>query len=288
MSFRLKMENTGGELMIPSSSSGSTLPPNECPPENQTYFEENTFECSSVGDLDSVSSHFESDILDDDDDNDVNNVSDSEVNKDTAVKNNGDNDVYKVMEDTYSEKYMYYFDYPGLCESGYVETSPNNITIKFPEKKNVTLKDEFCCNQDVMMFINNQQLFAYQWLPIYTVQDFYKVKDIFNRCYFEYSKLTNWNHFENAYCFSTNHNDKITNYNKQSFKLSCFENLYCTSIDILIPITTTKHTYFSSIEVQIYIGTNLIFNNKRDFKNMLSVHDVYFLTNFILNKLNKL
>ena len=151
----------------------------------------------------------------------------------------------------------------------------------------MTLKDEFCCNQDVMMFINNQQLFAYQWLPIYTLQDFYKVKDIFNRCYFEYSKLTNWNHFENAYYFSTNHNDKITSYNKQSFKLSCFENLYCTSIDIFIPITTTQNTYFSSIEVEIYIGTNLIFSNKRDFKNMLFVHDVYFLTNFILNKLNK-
>ena len=280
MSFRLKMENSGGELMIPSSSAScSTLTPNECPLENQTYFEENTFEWSSVGDLDSVSSHFESDILDD--------VSDSEVNKDTAVENNADNNVYKVIEDTYSEKFMYYFDYPGLCESGYVETSPNKITIKFPEKKNVTLKDEFCCNQDVMMFINNQQLFAYQWLPIYTLQDFYKVKDIFNRCYFEYSKLTNWNHFENAYYFSTNHNDKITSYNKQSFKLSCFENLYCTSIDIFIPITTTQNTYFSSIEVQIYIGTNLIFSNKRDFKNMLFVHDVYFLTNFILNKLNK-
>ena len=266
--------------MIPSSSAScSTLTPNECPVENQTYFEENTFEWSSVGDLDSVSSHFESDILDD--------VSDSEVNKDTAVENNSDNSVFKVIEDTYSERFMYYFDYPGLCESGYVETSPNKITIKFPEKKNVTLKDEFCCNQDVMMFINNQQLFAYQWLPIYTLQDFYKVKDIFNRCYFEYSKLTNWNHFENAYYFSTNHNDKITSYNKQSFKLSCFENLYCTSIDIFIPITTTKNTYFSSIEVQIYIGTNLIFSNKRDFKNMLFVHDVYFLTNFILNKLNK-
>ena len=280
MSFRLKMENSGGELMIPSSSAScSTLTPNECPVENQTYFEENTFEWSSVGDLDSVSSHFESDILDD--------VSDSEVNKDTAVENNSDNSVFKVIEDTYSERFMYYFDYPGLCESGYVETSPNKITIKFPEKKNVTLKDEFCCNQDVMMFINNQQLFAYQWLPIYTLQDFYKVKDIFNRCYFEYSKLTNWNHFENAYYFSTNHNDKITSYNKQSFKLSCFENLYCTSIDIFIPITTTKNTYFSSIEVQIYIGTNLIFSNKRDFKNMLFVHDVYFLTNFILNILNK-
>ena len=280
MSFRLKMENTGGELMIPSSSAScSTLTPNECPLENQTYFEENTFEWSSVGDLDSVSSHFESDILDD--------VSDSEVNKDTAVENNADNNVYTVIEDTYSERFMYYFDYPGLCESGYVETSPNKITIKFPEKKNVTLKNEFCCNQDVMMFINNQQLFAYQWLPIYTLQDFYKVKDIFNRCYFEYSKLNNWNHFENAYFFSTNHNDKITSYNKQSFKLSCFENLYCTSIDIFIPITTTKNTYFSAIEVQIYIGTNLIFSNKRDFKNMLSVHDVYFLTNFILNKLNK-
>ena len=280
MSFRLKMENSGGELMIPSSSAScSTLTPNECPVENQTYFEENTFEWSSVGDLDSVSSHFESDILDD--------VSDSEVNKDTAVENNADNNVYTVIEDTYSERFMYYFDYPGLCESGYVETSPNKITIKFPEKKNVTLKNEFCCNQDVMMFINNQQLFAYQWLPIYTLQDFYKVKDIFNRCYFEYSKLTNWNHFENAYYFSTNHNDKITSYNKQSFKLSCFENLYCTSIDIFIPITTTKNTYFSSIEVQIYIGTNLIFSNKRDFKNMLFVHDVYFLTNFILNKLNK-
>ena len=280
MSFRLKMENSGGELMIPlSSASCSTLTPNECPVENQTYFEENTFEWSSVGDLDSVSSHFESDILDD--------VSDSEVNKDTAVENNSDNSVFKVIEDTYSERFMYYFDYPGLCESGYVETSPNKITIKFPEKKNVTLKDEFCCNQDVMMFINNQQLFAYQWLPIYTLQDFYKVKDIFNRCYFEYSKLTNWNHFENAYYFSTNHNDKITSYNKQSFKLSCFENLYCTSIDIFIPITTTQNTYFSSIEVQIYIGTNLIFSNKRDFKNMLFVHDVYFLTNFILNKLNK-
>ena len=280
MSFRLKMENSGGELMIPSSSAScSTLTPNECPVENQTYFEENTFEWSSVGDLDSVSSHFESDILDD--------VSDSEVNKDTAVENNADNNVYTVIEDTYSERFMYYFDYPGLCESGYVETSPNKITIKFPEKKNVTLKNEFCCNQDVMMFINNQQLFAYQWLPIYTLQDFYKMKDIFNRCYFEYSKLTNWNHFENAYYFSTNHNDKITSYNKQSFKLSCFENLYCTSIDIFIPITTTKNTYFSSIEVQIYIGTNLIFSNKRDFKNMLFVHDVYFLTNFILNKLNK-
>ena len=280
MSFRLKMENSGGELMIPSSSAScSTLTPNECPVENQTYFEENTFEWSSVGDLDSVSSHFESDILDD--------VSDSEVNKDTAVENNADNNVYTVIEDTYSERFMYYFDYPGLCESGYVETSPNKITIKFPEKKNVTLKDEFCCNQDVMMFINNQQLFAYQWLPIYTLQDFYKVKDIFNRCYFEYSKLNNWNHFENAYFFSTNHNDKITSYNKQSFKLSCFENLYCTSIDIFIPITTTKNTYFSAIEVQIYIGTNLIFSNKRDFKNMLFVHDVYFLTNFILNKLNK-
>jgi hypothetical protein len=156
------------------------------------------------------------------------------------------------------EKYFYTFDYPCIKEHGYVEiTSLNTITIYFPEKE---FTDVFTnVNHNVMLFVNKQLRFSYTWLPIYTTNDIYKIRDMLNMCYLAYKHLSNTadilTYNNSFYC-----NEIVTKHLLPTLQIESYENTAETSIEIICNKNDSKnHVLPNNINVQFYIGKNKIF-----------------------------
>lgn len=187
-----------------------------------------------------------------------------------------------------SQKFLYHFDFPSVTESGYVELSPNKITLSFPDKHNLdeNNKDTYIHGQTVTFFINKQAKFSYQWVPIYTFQDFARMKDMLNKAYCELLKLLQWSDYELT-DYLKHYTELITSHRGETYNLNCFENLYNTTIELEVKKIPNQIIQKRSINFQIYIGSNLIFCLEKDL-NMLNNIDVYFVSTFILQKLLKI
>ena len=77
-----------------------------------------------------------------------------------------------------SEKLLYTFDFPSLEENGWLEISETSIVLTFPERPNVYVKEAVDISQNSQLFLNNQIVFALNWIPMYTITDFYRVKEV--------------------------------------------------------------------------------------------------------------
>jgi hypothetical protein len=193
-------------------------------------------------------------------------------------------------EEIRTEKYIYHFDYPLLNESGYIDIYPNKIVILFPAKSNKSTSNGINISQNVSVYLNQQLRFSYHWLPIYTLYDLYKIKDMLIKTSYEYKTLTNVhiskkNNYIPFYC-----NEILTEWTNSSYEISCFENCNTTTFDITINKekneTDTKIEKF--INLQVFIGSNLIFCGERDLlNNNLPVKDGHFIINMMLDKLTK-
>jgi hypothetical protein len=171
------------------------------------------------------------------------------------------------------EKYIYHFDYPHLTESGYVTTdlSNNNIIVLFPEKPNLSVLHEIKLYKNSLVYINKKLHFSFEWLPIYNYNDYYKVKDMLTKAYYDYMSDMNvpvpsvCKKYCPYYC-----SEVLTEHKTNYFEISCFENKTNTCFDILILTDdklklTCNKTKFKNF--QIFIGGNLIFCGKRDLLN---------------------
>lgn len=187
-----------------------------------------------------------------------------------------------------SQKYCYHFDFPLLKESGYVEIFPNKITILFPDKHNENNKDSYVCSKDINLFINKQIKFSYQWLPIHTLHDFLRIKDMLNKGYFEFLKLLQWS--DNEYWYKENpqlYNELITTKCGLLYNINCFENNFNTSVQLDIEKKTQNqksNPIYLPFNLQIYIGTNMVFCLERDLKD-LKIEDIYAVLIFIMQKI---
>lgn len=195
-----------------------------------------------------------------------------------------------------SEKSIFHFDYPELSESGYVEILENKIVVYFPEKNSSTASfiTSQPQHQNTMLFVNKKLAFSTQWLPIYSANDLFKVKDMFSKCYYEYQAMNNFNICRKISYYTQYHSEIVTTHTTNHFTINCFENNFNTSIDITVendPSTVLLESACNNYDVtmfshvQLYIGKNKIFCSEREFGHVLSPTDVASLVNFIIPKL---
>lgn len=185
-----------------------------------------------------------------------------------------------------SEKFAYYFDYPNLGESGYVEILSNKIVLLFPEKKDVA-PEAYKYNQSISLHLNKHIKFSYQWLPIYTISDFFKVKEMISKVYYEIKKHTDLYDPSQSFNYCTKFHDSVlTTFNTDSFFVSCFENNYNTVIEVELKKNLHHKPFTSNVSLEIYIGKNKVFTTDELF-SVLNENDFYFLLTFIVFKLLK-
>jgi len=182
-----------------------------------------------------------------------------------------------------SDKYLYHFDFPELTESGYIEIFPQKIIVHFPDK-NVSSKIQNTSNQNSLLYINKKLKFSYDWLPIYTQADLFRIKDMLTKCYYEFYKFkdTTVINEDNNY-WPVYHNERIKEYKTPNFNYYCFENSFVSSIELNIPITSSHQN--SGPYVQFCIGSNTIFDSQKDI--LLPPDEYFFIVILILFKLIK-
>ena len=189
-------------------------------------------------------------------------------------------------DDNY-EQYKFYFDYPSLKEYGSVQVFNNRIHLIIPDKG--YSHDQYQklngIHQNIQLIINNQLILTSQWLPIYTINDFYKCRHLFQKCYQSYAKLIDTNYWSLSEPKTKNY-DELTTVSKCSdYSLSCIENNRLTLIDLNI-IQPKHELRYDHNYVEIFMGSHSIFNSKQLFSSMTS--DVaQFLISFLLFKLIK-
>jgi hypothetical protein len=218
----------------------------------------------------------------------------------TGTKTNNDlistNNSCEFLENSF-RKYTYYFSSHSLSTSiGYLTVFDKKIIAYFSERtqnNNFVYLDVKCIPQ-FNLFINKIQLFSFDWLPIYTVNDLEKVQDMFYKFLNEYQLLENQNypavsHFPPIGTY----NVFETYYADQEFSLCCNEAFNLTDINIRIKDNTksdlkvnNKNDNETPVHLQIYIGSYLVFCSQRDLKN-LSNENVNYINNFLLSKASK-
>lgn len=219
----------------------------------------------------------------------------TETEQNESSTTNTSKNTYSVEEEEItnisSQKFCYHFDFPSLQESGYVEFFPNKIIIQFPDKHNENNKESYMCSKNINVFVNKEIKFSYQWLPIHTFYDFLRIKDMLDKSYYEFLRLLQWSNNEYYYQDTSQmyqdtpqiYNELITTKHSLSYNIYCFENSFNTSVELDINKTLHKTSYLP-INLQIYIGNNLIFCLERDLK-YLELKDIYIVFLFIMQKI---
>jgi hypothetical protein len=200
-----------------------------------------------------------------------------------------ENGVKNIEEqDNLLEKYIYHFDYPHLSESGYVEVKSSDITIKFPEKQNLSLSNEIKLFHNTSFYINKKLHFSCDWLPIYSYYDLFRVKDMFTKAYYDFMSLINTNisKLDNKYC-PYYCSEIVTEHKTELYDIYCFHSKNNTCFDISTKKTQKEVKYEKQfINIQFYIGNNLIFCAKRDLLIYnIPIHNVYHIIKLFLSKL---
>jgi len=196
-----------------------------------------------------------------------------------------------------TEKFTYNFDFPNQPHYGYFEASNENIVLSFPEPYTYTHIPKFPYTQSVQLLINNKRFFNYSWLPIYTVNDFYKVKDMLAKLFETFSHKIAQQPPNQSMVVSAGQNkhfnELYTVAESPHYILNCFEDPYVSSISLDFKLDSPPPPAemftppLTPVHVKIYIGSTLIFCTERDILPMVPVATMHFLTQFILHKLIK-
>jgi len=133
-----------------------------------------------------------------------------------ADSNNSSLEV-NILDENF-EKFNYYFDFPQSVEKGYIEILENEINLFFPIMDLVE-HSKYSLNQRVLLFINGQLLFSYDWLPIYTNNDLIKIKEMLTKCYYVFSDKIK-NQTENIDYTPIFYDEKEMSYSTNSFKFN--------------------------------------------------------------------
>jgi len=73
-----------------------------------------------------------------------------------------------ISEQEATETLLYTFDFPMLTESGSVKIKNNQIVLLFPKKPTIYVKDSIKIPRNINVFINDNQRFSLDWIPIHT------------------------------------------------------------------------------------------------------------------------
>lgn len=186
-----------------------------------------------------------------------------------------------------NETLIYSLDYPMLTESGQVKISDERIILQFPEKPTVSVEDSIKIPRNITLFIENNHCFSFDWVPMHTWTDFYRVKDMIEKCLQAYNNLTGNIGFS-PHTFSSNpiryHESITTNFTAKIFTLDCFEHLLDTCIQLSV-LNTENNEKEIPLHFQMCIGKHIVFCTERDLKYVTQASDVHFIVQFILYKL---
>ncbi len=161
------------------------------------------------------------------------------------------------------ERSYYTFD---SFSDGYVDITENKTVVYFPECKEVLKTVPKNCN----IYLNNILIFSFKWLPIMSLNDYYKIIDMFAKCLYN---------LENVYIPHTSSpyrafSKLVTNLNVRDFMLYILEEKCNTSIQITNrQITECELTSC----FQIFLGNTMLFCSARDLKGLSREETLYFL-----------
>ncbi len=191
-----------------------------------------------------------------------------------------------VKQQEATETLMYTFDYPMLTESGQVKITDECITLQCPEKPTVYVKDSVKIPKNVTLFIENSHCLSLDWIPVHTWTDYFRVKDMIEKCLQSYCNLTGNTCFTpHTFVNSSGYHESITtNFSTDNFSLSCFEHLTdtCIQLSVAEEINDDKET---PLHFQLCIGKHIVFSTERDLHCVTNASNVHFIVQFILFKL---
>jgi hypothetical protein len=186
-----------------------------------------------------------------------------------------------------TETLTYSFDYPMLTESGQVKISDNCIILQFPEKPTIHVKDSIKIPRNITLYIENSHCFSLDWIPMHTWTDYYRVKDMIEKCFQTYSNLTGNTGFSphTFNCSSVKYHESITTgFITSNFSLTCFEHILNTCIQLSV-VKRENNENEVPLHFQMCIGKHIVFCTKRDLNCVTSAATVHFIVQFILQKL---
>ncbi len=88
-----------------------------------------------------------------------------------------------------SETLLYNFDYPMVTECGAVKITADRVILQFPEKPTVYVENSVTLRRNVTLRIENFPGFSIDRIPIHTGTDFFRVKEMIEKCLQSYSYL---------------------------------------------------------------------------------------------------
>lgn len=192
-------------------------------------------------------------------------------------------DEYSITKSTLEkktvEKILYRFD---SNECGFIEITSNNIEIHFPEKCG---DEKTFSNQEIQLFVNECLLFHSNWLPIYSASDYFKCKTMFFLSYQMYCNALQQLYYTPNVSDPYYSDEIVTHINNDTFSIYSFENPSLCSVEINVHKEDSDNEQtVPKFSLQIFIGSNLVVDTNREFKNCSSVH---YILQFLLSKLSK-
>jgi len=192
-----------------------------------------------------------------------------------------------VEQQESTEMLMYSFDYPMLKESGQVKISDKIVILQFPEKPTIYVENSIKIRRNITLYIENSHCFSLDWIPMHTCMDYYRVKDMFEKCLQAYSSLTgNTNFSPHTFdCSPAKYYESVTtSFTPDTFSLSSFEHLLDTCIQLSV-VNTESNEKETPLHFQLCIGKHIVFCTDRDLKCVTQASNVHFIVQFILYKL---
>ncbi len=80
-----------------------------------------------------------------------------------------------------TETLLYNFEYPMITECGAVKITDHHVFLQFPEKPTVHVEHAVKLRRNITLYVENGQCFSLDWLPIQTVTDFFRVKEMIEK-----------------------------------------------------------------------------------------------------------
>jgi hypothetical protein len=195
-----------------------------------------------------------------------------------------------------SETLLYTFDLPILTDGGSIQITDTGVILQFPEIPTTHVEDSIKVPQNINVFIENHLRISLAWISIHTWADYYRVKDMFDKCLQSYSYLINNAGFTphtflsnsaRSYECMTYESVNSSFLKPNEFHLTCFEHMYDTCIQLSLFNSSETKEKEIPLHFRICFGKNIVFCTQRDLLQVHSSANVHFLVQFILFKITQ-
>jgi hypothetical protein len=137
-----------------------------------------------------------------------------------------------------SETLLYNFDYPMVTECGAVKVTADRVILQFPEKPTVYVENSVTLRRNITLNIENFPGFSIDRIPIHTGTDFFRVKEMIEKCLQSFSYLISKTYFSphSDWFNSIKYYKTLSTefFTSNTFHLSCFEHTFITCIELSV------------------------------------------------------